>query len=150
MKELSGTASQLVSAPIEDCFALLVSVDRYPVWHPEVVKEVDIVERDSDGRPTQVRTTLHVAVGPIVRDFHLTMAILATRPSEVTLRRLRNQPTDQEEFEVRWNLAEQGVNTLIGLDVSANLSVPRLIPVGGIGDSMAKGFVVAAAAAVQR
>jgi ribosome-associated toxin RatA of RatAB toxin-antitoxin module len=149
MKELNGNASQVVSAPIEDCFQLLEAVDRYPAWHPAVVKEVDIVERDADGKPTQVRTTLHVSVGPIVRDFHLLMAVQTTHPTAVSLERLRNQPSDREEFEVRWHLTEQGASTRITLDVAATLSVPRLVPVGGIGDTMASGFVVAAAAAIQ-
>ena len=33
----------------------------------------------------------------------------------------------------------------IGLDLAASLDVPRLLPVGGIGEAMAEGFVAAAA-----
>jgi ribosome-associated toxin RatA of RatAB toxin-antitoxin module len=151
MKELNGTATQLVAASIDDCFSFLQAVDRYPTWHPDVVQEVDIVERDADGHPSQVRTTLHVAAGPVVKDFHLTMAVETARPDAVTLTRMRHGPSDQEQFEVRWRLHEQSAAaTQLRLDVAANLSVPRFLPLGGIGDAMAGGFVTAAATALQR
>jgi ribosome-associated toxin RatA of RatAB toxin-antitoxin module len=149
MKELTGTATRVVAASTDDCFALLQAVDRYPVWHPDVVKEVDIVERGPDGPPTQIRTTLHVSRGPLVRDFHLLMAVAAEQPVAVTLTRLRNEPSDQEQFEVRWRLRQQGAATQVRLDIAANLSVPRLVPLGGVGDAMAEGFVAAAANALE-
>lgn len=150
MKELNGTATQIVAASIDDCFALLQAVDRYPSWHPEVVQEVDIVERDTDGQPSQVRTTLHVAAGPVVRDFHLTMAVQTDEPQAVTLIRLRHGPSDREQFEVRWRLLEQSAAaTQLRLDVAANLSVPRFLPLGGLGDAIAGGFVTAAANTLQ-
>ena len=34
--------------------------------------------------------------------------------------------------------------TQIRLDLAANLDVPRFVPLGGVGDSMADGFVSAA------
>ena len=151
MKELNGSASQLVSASIDDCFALVEAVEGYPTWHPDVVQEVDVVERDGDGRPAQVRTTLHVAVGPLTRDFHLLMAVAIEQPEAVTLTRIAHGPSDQEQFEVRWQLRKQdAAATQLRLDVAANLSVPRLLPLGGIGDQMAGGFIVAAASALQR
>jgi ribosome-associated toxin RatA of RatAB toxin-antitoxin module len=145
MKELTGTATQLVAASIEDCFALLRAVDRYPEWHPDIVKEVDIVERDADGHAVQARTALHVAAGPVVRDFHLLMTVRSERPEAVTLTRVRHGPSDPEQFEVRWRLRVQDFATQVRLEVAANLSVPRFLPLGGIGDALAGGFVRAAA-----
>ena len=55
--------------------ALLAAVDRYPSWHPDVVKDVEVLERDDQGRPTKARTKLHVQHGPITRDFDLTMEV---------------------------------------------------------------------------
>jgi ribosome-associated toxin RatA of RatAB toxin-antitoxin module len=148
MKELSGTASRVVGASIEDCFGLLQAIDRYPTWHPDVVREVEVVERTPDGRPAQARTTLHVAAGPVVRDFHLLMAVAAEEPEAVTLTRQRHGPSDHEQFEVRWRLRPQGGATQMRLDVAANLSVPRFLLLGGLGDSLASGFVTAAARAL--
>ena len=148
MKELSGAASRVVGASIEDCFGLLQAVDRYPTWHPDVVREVEVVERTPDGRPAQARTTLHVAAGPVARDFDLLMAVATDEPEAVTLTRQRHGPSDYEQFEVRWRLRLQEGATQLRLNVAANLSVPRLLPLGGLGDSLADGFVAAAARAL--
>ena len=148
MKELSGAASALVGAPIVACYALLEAIDQYPNWHPEVVREAEVVERDSDGDPAKAHTVLHVARGPLVKDFNLLMNVAMARPESITLTRIPHGPTDHERFEVRWQLREQGSETNIRLDVEANLSIPRVVPVGGIGDAMADGFVAAAVRAL--
>jgi ribosome-associated toxin RatA of RatAB toxin-antitoxin module len=149
VKELNGTASQVVGAPIEQCYAFFVAVERYPDWHPEVVRQVEVVERDGDGRPAKARTKLHVARGPLVKDFDLLMDVTTQRPESIVLTRIAHGPSDHERFEVRWRLREQGAGTSVRLDVEANLSIPRMVPVGGIGDAMAGGFVTAAARALR-
>jgi ribosome-associated toxin RatA of RatAB toxin-antitoxin module len=143
MKELHGTASGAVQAPVEDCFRLLEAVDGYPGWYPEVVREVEVLERDGEGRPATVRTTLHVAHGPLTRDFRLVMAVTKDPPKTVALSRVPNDAGDPEEFAVTWTL-EPAASTRIRLDLDANLSVPRLLPLGGLGDSLAQGFIAAA------
>ena len=75
MKDLRGTANAVVGAPRDACFALLQAVDRYPAWHPAVVREVEVLDRDGDGVAVQARTKLHVALGAIVKDFDLVMAV---------------------------------------------------------------------------
>jgi ribosome-associated toxin RatA of RatAB toxin-antitoxin module len=149
MKELHGSASASVAAPIEACFALVEAVDRYPSWYPDVVRDAEIVGRDDEGHPTKTRATLHASVGPIVKDFRLLLAVTAERFSTVKLARIPHDSSDPERFEVIWRL-QQGGETRIHLTLDANLSVPRLVPVGGIGDSMAAGFVAAAAAALSQ
>lgn len=147
MKELHGTASGLVAASIEDCLELLAAVDRYPHWYPDVVRAVEVRQRDDEGHPTSAMTTLHVSAGPLVRDLRLLLSIRADRPGTVKLTRVPHDPSDAERFQVTW-LLEQRAGTRIQLKLDANLSVPRLVPLGGIGDSMAKGFVSAAARAL--
>lgn len=147
MKQLHGSASASVAAPIEACFALVEAVDRYPLWYPDVVREAEVVERSDDGRPTATRATLHASVGPIVKDFQLLLAVKAQQFSAVQLTRIPHDASDPERFEVLWSL-QPGSETRIHLTLDASLSVPRLVPVGGIGDSMAAGFVAAAAAAL--
>jgi len=149
VKQLTGVAAQVVTVPIDDCFGLLEAVDRYPAWHPDVVREVDVLERRPDGRPTRARTTLHVARGPLVRDFHLVMAVAAEPPGSVALTRLGHGPSDREQFDVRWRLSSENAGTRIHLAIGASLSVPRLLPLGGIGDDLARGFVAAAANALR-
>jgi ribosome-associated toxin RatA of RatAB toxin-antitoxin module len=144
---LHGSASAVVAASPQQCLELLHAVDRYPAWYPEVVKEVDVLERDAERRPTEVRTTLHLARGPLVKDFELLMAVTAEGGSGVRLTRVRHGPGDEERFEVTWRV-ERERGTRIHLRLDANLSVPRLLPLGGVGDGVAEGFVAAAARAL--
>ena len=143
MKRLNGTASAAVATPVEECLALLVAVDRYPSWDPEVVQEVEVVEVDVDGRPAKARTTLHVSHGPLLRDFHLLLAIRVERPGTVKLARIPRDGSDQQRFDVTWRLEDRG-DTRIALELHANLSVPALVPLGRVGDAIAEGFVRAA------
>jgi hypothetical protein len=147
MKQLHGVATSAVAAPIEQCLALLEAVDGYPNWYPEVVREVDVVEVDGDGRPTRARTMLHVSHGPLVKDFNLLLAIHVQRPTTVKLSRVPNDASDQHRFEVTWQLEDHG-DTSIRLGLDANLSVPRFVPIGDLGDAMARGFVRAATRAL--
>jgi hypothetical protein len=147
VKQLHGTATGAVAAPIEECLALLVAVDRYPSWYPEVVQEVEVLEASSDGRPTKARTTLHVSQGPIVKDFNLLLAVSVERPAIVKLARIPKGPSDQQRFEVTWRLEDRG-STSIWLGLDASLPVPRFIPIGSVGNAIAQGFVRAATRAL--
>jgi hypothetical protein len=64
--------------------------------------------------------------------------------NNVRLARVPDDSRDGERFEVRWTLNEHHVV----LDLEASLDVPRFLPIGGIGDSVAQGFVTAAVRAL--
>jgi hypothetical protein len=130
-----------VAAPFEHCLAVLEAVDRYPAWYPEMVREVEVLERSPAGQPTRVRAKLHVQYGPVVKDFDLVLAVTVRPPGIVTA-----EPSEQR-FDVIWHL-QDGVATQIELDLRASLSVPRFVPLGGIGNAIAEGFVTAADRAV--
>ena len=98
--------------------------------------------------PATVRTKLHVSHGPLVKDFDLLLAVSVERPASLTLTRIPHGPSDQEAFAFTWLLEHGAEGTRIDLDLDANLSVPRLVPLGGIGDAIAGGFVRAAANAL--
>jgi hypothetical protein len=148
MKELQGSATGVASVTIDECVRFFRAVDRYPSWYPDVVRKVEVLERDAESNPTKGRGLLHVAVGPIVKDFDLVLAITVEDGRTVKLTRLPNHPGDEERFDVTWRLAEAGAGTRIRLEVRATLSVPRFVPVGGIGDRLAEGFVSAATKAL--
>ena len=143
MKELKGHAEGTTAAPSEQCMSLFEAVDEYPSWYPEVVKSVEVVERDDHGQPTKVRTKLHVERGPLTRDFDLLMDVRTNPSGAVMLRRVPHDGDDGEKFEVIWRLSG-AAPTQIRLDLAANLNVPRFLPLGDVGDSMAAGFVNAA------
>jgi ribosome-associated toxin RatA of RatAB toxin-antitoxin module len=142
MKELHGSAHAAVDAPVDKCMALLEAVDRYPEWHPDVVHEVEVLARN-DGHPTRVRAKLHVARGPLVKDFNLVMSVASDGARQVRLTKVQDVHSGPEQFEVTWLVEDTGP-TLIRLDLSASLDVPRFLPVGGVGDGLAEGFVAAA------
>ncbi len=143
MKELKGHAEGTTDATSEQCMSLFEAVDDYPSWHPEVVKSVEVVERDDDGQPTRVRTKLHVERGPLTHDFSLLMDVRINPSGGVMLRRVPHDGDDGEKFEVIWRLSG-AAPTQIRLDLAASLNVPRFLPLGDVGDSMAAGFVNAA------
>ena len=142
MKELNGSAYSAVDATPEACIALLEAVGGYPDWHPDVVKEVEVLA-SNDGHPTRVRAKLHVARGPLVKDFNLVMSVASDRRRQVKLTKVQDAHSGPEQFEVTWLVEDTGP-TLIRLDLSASLDVPRFLPVGGVGDGLAEGFVGAA------
>jgi hypothetical protein len=129
-----------VSASAQESFDLLKAVEDYPRWYPDVVREARLLDAD------RAQASLHVSYGPLVRDFDLTLAITSEAPHTVRLTRVPHDISDPEEFEVLWTVADGTITVTL----DANLSVPRLLPVGGIGESMAAGFVDAAARALSR
>jgi ribosome-associated toxin RatA of RatAB toxin-antitoxin module len=143
LRDLHGTAARTVTAPLPECFALLAAVEGYPDWYPDVVRQVDVLERDAAGQPRRARAQLHVAWGPVVKDFDLVLAVVVDPPSVVRLTRVSDQPSSST-FEVGWQLREDA-GTRIDVDLRAALDVPRFLPLGGIGVAVAGGFVDAAA-----
>jgi hypothetical protein len=149
MKRLHGEATATVGATAEECLSVLAAVARYPGWYPDVVRAAEMVAAGQDGAPTRAHVTLHVSRGPLVKDFNLLMEVRVARPMEVTLVRIPNDSSDEEQFEVSWVIDEQGDDRRIRLAVDAYLAVPRFTPLGGIGDDLAAGFVTAAARVLQ-
>ena len=141
-----GEAAADVAAPLEDSFALLAAVDRYPEWCPDVVRYVQVLERGAGGQPRRVRMMIHVARGTLVKEFQLLLAIAVEPPRSVTLTRVTDHPTNQE-FTAVW-LLHPDSRTQIALQLDAKLRVPALVPAAGIPDEIANGFVTAASRAL--
>jgi ribosome-associated toxin RatA of RatAB toxin-antitoxin module len=143
MKQLSASASAETSASRERCFALVCAIERYPSWYPDTVTAAEVTERDGDGLPTHARVNLHIVHGFLVRDFKLDVAVQTRRPESVELARIPHRPDDREELVVGWALDGDGP-TRIEVRMRANLSIPGLVPVGGLAESVANGFLNAA------
>lgn len=143
MKDLHGESARTVAAAPDACLDLLADLESYPHWYPDVVRKIDVVARDN-GRASRARATLHAAVGPINRDLQLLLEVTRTADS-VRLTRVSNERSDRERFEVTWRAKAAGQGTRLALSLDASLDLPRLLPTGGLADSMAAGFVGAAA-----
>jgi hypothetical protein len=146
MRDLHGTASEVVAASLDECVALLAAIDGYPDWYPDGVREVEVLKRNAAGQPTRVLTVLHVAVAGFDRDFHLTMAVKVDARGRVALNKVKADSEDPP-FDVVWHLSEHE-GTEIKLDLDTALPLPRLMPLGGVGNSIAKSFVSAASEAL--
>jgi Polyketide cyclase / dehydrase and lipid transport len=140
MRDLHGTAETTVAASVEKCVAFLAAVDRYPDWYPEVVKDVSVLEHEPDGRPCLVRTKLHVKRGPVAHDFELVMAVDVQAPGTVALAK---RGGSEQQFDITWH-ARGGKETRLEVELSAALKVPRVLPLGDVGNALASGFVEAA------
>ncbi len=95
MKDLHGGASSTVNASPEQCLALLADVEGYQAWYPDVVRSLQVLDRDPEGRATKAQATLHAAVGPIARDLPLTLAVTRSAGT-VSLSRVPHKPSDPE------------------------------------------------------
>jgi hypothetical protein len=148
VKELTGTAAGTTSASTADSMALLEAIDGYPNWAPDIVKQAEVLERDAEGHPTKARAKLHVERGPVTRDFDLLFDVKVDPAGTIELTRVRNEASDRERFDVTWRVGG-GQSTRIALDLSANLDVPRFIPLGDVGDATAQNLLSAATRALQ-
>ena len=150
MRRLSGHAEAVCDAPTAEVFELLRALEGYPSWAVGLVRRVEVLERDRAGAPTRALATLRVAIGPLPMSLELTVALSAEPCDRVTLRRLPNDPHDDETFVAMWQIDQRRPSaTTIRLEIEAGLDIPRLVPLGDTGDRLARELVEAAAAAAE-
>jgi uncharacterized protein YndB with AHSA1/START domain len=61
MADLEGSRSIEIAAPVERCFAIAADLDHVPEWHG-AMSEVEVLERDADGRATLVESEMDASV----------------------------------------------------------------------------------------
>jgi len=143
VKELQGSASTEIELPPEDCFALLASIDLYPGWF-EVVRDVEVLEREPGGLPSLARVELHVPQSPFGTEFSFTVAVHANHPESMRFVKLADGPADRDRLEISWRMRENAV-TEIDFEFDAAMSfVPGYLPVGSVGDAIAEAILGAA------
>ena len=146
MKELQGSASAEIELTAEECFALLVAIDRYPAWF-EVVRATEILERGPDGRPRLARVELHFPQSPFGTDFELVVAVQADHPEAMQVTKVPDGPADQDRLEFSWQLTERE-STQIDFEFEAAVSfLPAYLPIGSAGDAIAEAILNAATTA---
>ncbi len=148
MKQLYATAGATTSASLERCFELISAIGEYPRWYPSRIVAAEPLDHDADGLPTRARAILHFAHGPLVKQFPVNLSVITRRLHSVELRRLPEHPRDDEQLSVAWRLLDGARVRRIEVELRARLAVPRFLPVGGMAESIAKGFVEAAIGAL--
>ena len=131
--------------PIEDCLAFLAGLEAYPTWYPDVVTDVNVVEAGEDGLPLRAETKLHLSYGPVSRDLDLLLAVKVDRPNLVRLTHVPRGQSSGTSFNATWRLEDRAGSTNLELELDATMPVPRLVPLAGVGDAFAAGFMQAAA-----
>lgn len=149
MRTIGAHASQIVEAPAERCLTFLADLEAYPEWHPDTVHAARVTERDDRGYPRRAEVTLRLRLGPLAGSFELAMDASVDPGGIVALRRVRHAPSDPERFDVQWEITDAGGGrTRLELSLEAVLELPRLVPLGGVGEAVAQGFVAAASRAL--
>jgi len=143
MKHLHGTAQAAIGVPIEECVAFLADLEAYPSWYPDVVREVEVVESGEDGLPLRAETKLHLSHGPVSKDIDLLLAVRVRRPGLVQLTHVPRGSPSRASFDATWRL-EDHAGTHLELELDATMPLPRLVPLGGVGNAFAAGFMQAA------
>jgi hypothetical protein len=143
MKHLHGAARAAVGVPIDECFDFLAALEAYPSWYAKVVRKVEIIESDPAGLPLRAETKLHLAYGPVSRDLDLLLAVRVRKPGLVELTHVPRGASSGGSFDATWRL-ERGAGTQLDLQLDATMPVPRLVPVGRVGNAFAAGFMQAA------
>lgn len=138
MKDLKATATADTSATRETAFALLGDAEGYPLWYPRHVTFAQRLE------PARVKLTLRGSIGPIGGEFRIHVSETREPPQRIELRRLPKEPDDPEDMGVVWTLSEIEGGTRLELLLTARLSIPGFVPVGGVADRFAADFVSAA------
>ena len=147
MKEIRGSASAVVPAPPDECYALLAAVDRYDEWNGELVRELEVLERD----PPRLRAVIYVKQSPFMKTFSLQAAVATEPPRAVHITRIPNEPGDHEAMRLVWRIAPADAGSRIELDFSAVTSfLPGFFPLGGVGNLIAGTLLESAVEALRR
>jgi ribosome-associated toxin RatA of RatAB toxin-antitoxin module len=132
-----ATEHAVVSAGPADCWAVAIAIDRYPEWAQDI-KAADVLERDSEGRPTQVAFRA-AAMG---------------RTTSYTLNYA--YPADQQNGKqtIEWTLAEGDIMRRLdgryvftqtpegGTAIDYELTVELLVPIPGFVKRRAEGKIM--------
>src|SRR4051794_24868549 len=133
MKRLSGQAERRIDAPAGRCLSLLRDLERWPDWSSTVVSSAG-VERDSETGASRASLEARLLGRPLIF-----MAELSEGPGDhVELHRLPDGRDDPERVDLIVELSPQGSGCLATAQLTAEVDVPRLLPVpGAIGDQVA-------------
>jgi hypothetical protein len=143
MKHLQGNSEATVGVPIGKCLRFLAALEAYPDWYPDVVREVKVLETGKGGVPLRAETKLHLSWGPVSRDLDLLLAVEVQKPGLVQLSHVARGESTGASFDATWRL-EEHAGTHLELELDATMPVPGLVPLGGVGDAFADGFMEAA------
>jgi uncharacterized membrane protein len=97
---IHGSATATIDAPIDEVFAVAADVEHSPEWQPEI-KEVEVLERDADGRQVLVRTVTNGGV----RDLRADLEFSYEEPGSIRWTQARG---DLKSIDGSWEFEDVG------------------------------------------
>lgn len=126
MAEFGGEGTIEIDAERDRCFLVAADAERYPEWHP-VIKSVDVLERDADGRAATALLVVDASVSVVTVEVGFTYDPLGSVEC-------RRRSGDLKEMWTRFELADldserTGLSYSTGLDPGRMLSMMARGPV---------------------
>ena len=122
MADLEGTRSIEIAAPRDRCFAIAADLDRVPEWHGAMT-EVEVLERDGDGRATIVESELDASVTRVRMRLRFSY-------DEPTGLRWTRESGDLRSLEGSWRFEERGDGLTVAtytLEIGVNRRLSMLV-----------------------
>jgi hypothetical protein len=122
MADLEGRRSIKIAAPRERCFAIAADLDRVPDWHGAMT-EVEVLERDGDGRATLVDSGIDATVARV----RVRLRFSYNEPAGL---RWTREGGDLRSLEGSWRFEEQGDGVTLAtyaLEIGVNRRLGLLV-----------------------
>jgi uncharacterized membrane protein len=97
---IKGDRSVEIDAPIEECYAIAADIENAPEWQGSL-KDVDVLERDSEGRPQVVETASDAKVKTVKARLRFSYA----EPTRISW---TQEKGDTKSLEGWWTLEDLG------------------------------------------
>ena len=111
-----------ISATPQQCFDVAAGLEAYPEWASEV-KQVDVSERDTNGRPLKVELTIDVMIKQITTTFLYTY----DAPHSMSWRADPNDDIKELEGSYRFEETDDGTTVVYALRVSPAFTIPGFL-----------------------
>jgi ribosome-associated toxin RatA of RatAB toxin-antitoxin module len=136
---------RVVAAPPEACFAVVSDIERYPDWLTGV-QAIEVRERDDDGQVSLARVRVRLSLPAFSRELAFSGRVEREPPRRLRLRREPSTAASSPEtVAMTWTVAPEGGGSRVGLELEAEVDAPRLVPLGPVGDALARSFADALA-----
>jgi ribosome-associated toxin RatA of RatAB toxin-antitoxin module len=118
MSQFGGEGAVEIEVGRDRCFEVAADAERYPEWHP-VIKSVEVLERDADGRASTARLVVDASVSTVTVE----VGFSYEPPGTVECQR---RSGDLNEMWTRFELADLG-SERTRLDYSTGLDPGRML-----------------------
>jgi uncharacterized membrane protein len=100
---IHGSATEVINAPIAEVYKVAADVENSPKWQPEI-KDVEVLERDSDGNQTRVLTESDAKVKTVKSELEFSY----DEPNGLSWKQKKG---DMKSVEGSWTLKDLGDGT---------------------------------------